>query len=257
MDIELDLSVCIVARNRMDALRNLLRSIYDTADHVAFEAIVVDNRSTDDTVALLDREFPAVLLYENSQPEPGAKAKNRALTLARGRYVSFWAPDLEFAPECLLRLLRFMDDNPAVGIAAPMLTLDNGSPAPTARTDPTLFSLLRRLLSRSRQPHPIASPPPANAPLEVDWCSGEALVVRREAVAEIGMFDEHFIQAYDDAEYCLRARRHGWHVFYVPAAEVRRRPARSILTKPDPQAAAPADMLRILLNKWFGRRTGK
>ena len=151
MDIDLDLSVCVVTRNRAESILTLLHSLHDYADPVAFEAIVVDNHSEDDTAESVVREYPEIILYENPAQEPFIKARNRAIELARGRYVALIAENAVIQPQCLLRLLSFLDKNPEVGIAGPkMIDPDSGVIQASGRSFPTVLSLLFTTFSRIR-----------------------------------------------------------------------------------------------------------
>ncbi|MDH3330629.1 MAG: glycosyltransferase [Desulfobulbaceae bacterium] len=250
MDIEPDLSVCVVARNRETSIGEFLSSLYATADPAAVQVIVVDNDSTDNTVKIIADTFPETIIYENGRQEPAAQAKNRVFQLARGRYLSFWEPDMIFSPGCIHRLVNFLDNNPTTGIAGPKITDPAGMIDYSARSTPTLFSLictetaLGRMFPGSfrRNRHLLASWD-HNSTREVDWLTG-AIVIRRETAEELGQFDEFLSSGYEDAEYCLRARRYGWHVHYIHDAGV-------VRTRSPDCSENLGRGLRFLIKKWF------
>lgn len=261
MNIELDLSVCIVTRNRPDIIKRFLASLHETADPVAFEAIVVDNHSTDGTADMIAAQFPNVLLYENSRQEPVVMAGNRAMRIAGGRYISLWDDDIIIQAESLHRIIRFMDAHPDIGIAGPRIINANGAVQPSTRMWPTFFSMLflHTAVGRIFPDFPLL-----NKHLmlnwdhlttdEVDWLAGSCLFIRREVVEEIGMPDEEFISSYEDADYCLRARRAGWHIHYLhDAVIVHDQPARYFPCHAPhtPKPNLLGDISRFMLKKWL------
>jgi len=223
MDISLDLSVCVVTRNRAESVLALLRSLYQTADPVSFEAIVVANHSQDETAELVASEYPGVILYENTVHEPFIKAQNRAINLARGRYVSLIADTFLLEAGCLLRLLSFLDKTPEAGIAGPkIIDPASGDVLPSARNFPTLLPLLYAAFSLG----PTLSKSPwmrkyllqdwdHSNTREIGWLIGDFQIIRREVIDDIGLPDEGFPGMFADTDYCRRARKRGWHIYYV------------------------------------------
>ncbi|HIJ79691.1 MAG: glycosyltransferase [Desulfobulbaceae bacterium] len=261
MNIIPDLTVCLAHNEPGEAMVNLLESLYLHADPVSFEIIVVDNLDDADFTARLEHEFPEVKIFENKGGEPIGKARNHAFRLARGRYISFWDEPLRIQAGCLQTLLRFLDDTPDIGIAAPRIITDSGTPLPSSRRFPTLAS---SLLQHTALGQLWANTAPLKRhlmtewdhllPFACDWLVGSCLIIRREVMEEIGLFDEEFISLYADADYCLRARRSGWHIHYMAAAVIKDQ--RSQIYGPlHRQAAAHphalADCTRFLLKKWL------
>ena len=227
MIIQPDLSVCVVTRNNSASIKNHLQSLIDTAAPVSFEAIVVDNHSEDATTAMLAREFPHIKIYENTLTEPMPRARNRALRLAGGRYISVWDDDTVFHPGCLKLLIDFMDKTPDAGIVGPKVLDHDGLVEPSSRTFPTLLTVLMQLTGLSAffpeatclQKH-LMTDWNHNTSREVDWLVGAGLVIRKEVIAEVGVFDEGFAGILDDADYCQRAGKAGWHMHYIHNATI-------------------------------------
>ena len=258
MSTDLDLSVCVVTRNQAKSALAMLHSLYDNADPVAFEAIVVDNHSQDDTVEQIAREYPQAILYENPEQESFIKAQNRAMRLARGRYIALLADDAIIQPKCLLRLLTFLDHNPEVGIAGPkMIDPATGTIQRSARSFPSLLTMLFatpflcRLFPRSpwRRKY-LLTDWDHNCTREVDWVIGSCQIIRREVLEEIGLPDEGFLGFYEDADYCRRARKTGWHIYFVHDAVIRYC-LPPVATDARPDANPLASAIRYLLKRWF------
>jgi GT2 family glycosyltransferase len=226
------------------AARNLMLSLEETADPVAFETFFVNlGRESDE--ALLG-EFPDLKIF--SLPgETEGRAGNQALELAAGRYIMPVDHDLLLQPNCLLRLVEFMDDNPDVGIAAPRILNAYGKPEPTVLAFQTLLSLLRQLWGKSRR-----TSFKYNGNGEVDWLWSGAKIIRRELIEDIGLPDAAMPPYFADMSYAFQAKKAGWHTFYIHAATA----LHPNPLKYDPQFInqqfSPSAAAKFMKKKWFG-----
>ena len=221
-----DLSVCVLTCNSADHVLNFLRSLYDTAPPVSIETIVVDNNSGDETVDVITRTFPQVKVYENRTLEPPTTAKNRALRIAAGRYISLMDHDLIIQPECIRRMRDFMDNTPDTGIAGPRITTLDGNVEPSAgKFQIPLSFFLRNIFQKTLFPSSDLAGElfiptwDLNKTREVDWLTGNCIVIRRETLKEVGLLDEGFPWLFEDLDYCSRAFKAGWHTFFIHNAE--------------------------------------
>jgi GT2 family glycosyltransferase len=190
-------------------------------------------------------------------------ARNRACRLAKSRYLSFWNEDLRPQPGSLDSLIRFLDDTPEAGLAGPRIVDAQGMVQPSARSAPSLATILclhtplGRLLpaaSRILARHLLLDQDHLR-PFEPEWLLDTCLVIRREVIEEIGLLDEGFAGRYGDADYCQRARRAGWHLHYLAEAVVLQSgpeasPARGSTTLGNTPRLA-GDCTRLLLKKWL------
>ncbi len=220
---ELDLSVCIVAWNVADDLRQCLQSLRAQEGTATVEVLVVDNASTDDTVGMLAGQFPSVRALANRQNRGFASATNQALALARGRHLLLLNPDTICPPGTLRTLVAFADAHPQAGIIGPKLLNPDGTLQPSCRRFPTISAALFRntILSRlvpgaKAAADYIMAEWDHSSVREVDWVSGACMMVRREAYEQMGPLDERFFWGSEDVDYCLRAHRAGWQVLYTP-----------------------------------------
>ena len=133
-------------------------------------------------------------------------------------------PDAAPDPGAVVALCAFMDAHPAAGIAGSHLYTPDGKPHSSAFRFPTLLGELDqglRLGMATRLLHrwviPIA---PSHDTVEVDWVAGASLIVRREVLAEVGLFDEGYFLYFEETDFCLRARRQGWTCWYVGSSIV-------------------------------------
>jgi GT2 family glycosyltransferase len=224
----MDLTFCIVTYNVKDYLRDCLNSLLASDLRREYEVIVVDNHSQDGTRALLDESYPFVQLMENSTNQGYTRAMNRALQHAQGRYVIQLNADTLIPPGTFDRLVDFMDNNPAVGICTPKILNRDGTFQKQCRRGEarpwdviTYFIGLASLFPKSQCfGRYLQSFYPEDEINEVKAVSGSCMFIRREVMEGIGLLDERFFAYQEDSDYCMRARKRGWKVFYVPTAQI-------------------------------------
>ena len=221
-----DLSLCLVSWNVWGDLCACLRSLRENPG-LRLQIIVVDNASVDDTVARVRAEFPEVGLIVNAENRGFAAASNQALAAAQGRYLLLLNPDTVVPPHGLEELVAFADRHPEAGIVGPQLRYPDGSLQYSARHFPTISAALFRNTWLGRA-FPKARAVQAylmtdwdhSEVWEVDWVSGAAMLIRREAYEQIGPLDERFYWGSEDVDYGWRAHRAGWKVLYTPTPSI-------------------------------------
>jgi GT2 family glycosyltransferase len=217
-----DASVVVVSFNTRDLLRECLRDLHGQQG-VSFETLVVDNASRDASADMVAAEFPTVHLIRQTVNLGFAGANNVAFPLARGRYLALLNSDAFLKPGALARAVGLMDANPRTGAAGGRLEGRDGSWQPAARMFPSLlndFLILSGLAARyprsrffGRPDHTWRDPFEA-AP--VDWVPGAFLMIRADALVEIGYFDERFFLYYEEVDLCRRLHAAGYEVSYWP-----------------------------------------
>jgi GT2 family glycosyltransferase len=215
-----DVSVVVVVWNGMPWLERCLESVRGR------ETIVVDHGSTDGSVELVRERFPEARLVERENRGMGA-GNNAGMKVAGGRWLFLLNPDAWVAGEGLERLVRFGDAHARAAVVGPRLRNPDGSLQRSVRAFPTTWRLateylfLRKLAPRSSLLNPLyAGGFDHDEVREVDWVSGAALLVRREAADEVGLFDEGYFMFSEEADWMFRFRAAGWDVWFDPDAEV-------------------------------------
>jgi len=234
-----DLSICIVNWNTRDDLEQALASIPNPDPGTSTQVIVVDNASQDGSARMVRERFPAVKLIESGGNLGFARGYNRAVAESSGRYLLVLNPDTVVHNSALKTLTTYMDAHPQVGAAGPRLLNSDGSLQYSCRRFPTpiaaLFrnTVLGKLLGPDRFTRDyLMADWDHSAPREVDWISGAAMCIRREAWETVGGFDEGFFMYAEDMDWCLRARRAGFQIHYVPEAVITHRIGRSSDQRP-------------------------
>ncbi len=222
------LSICIVNYQAREYLRNCLHSILANPPEGEFEIIVVDNRSSDGSVEMLQQEFPQAMLIENPRNLGFTVPMNQALQRARGEFLLQLNPDTIVHPQALVRLIAFMREHPEAGICGPkVLNTDGSLQAPCRRVESrpcaviTYFLGLHKLFPKSRLfGQYLMNYMDEDVTHEVSGVAGSCMLIRRQVIEQIGYLDERFFAYQEDADYCFRARKAGWKIYYVPSAQI-------------------------------------
>lgn len=218
-------SVVVVSFNTRDLLARCMESLCADTPQDMLELVVVDNASADGSADMVRERFPQVKLAANGVNRGFAAAVNQGYALSQGDYVVLMNPDAVVRGGAILNAMAFLErpDNARVGLCGGRIVNAEGRPEPSARRFPTAGRKLFTLsgLAARRPDSPWAPDiPPSDVPREVDWVPGTFSVIRRAMLEEIGFFDERFFMYYEETDLCLRARRAGWRVVFLPGAEV-------------------------------------
>lgn len=252
----MDLSIIILNYNGKDWLEKLLptlQSYWLGRTKFKAEVVVVDNASTDDSVAYLEHQTN-IRLIRSDRNGGFAYGNNLALKDLTSRYAMLLNSDTELLPKGsdMDKLIDFMDASPNVGVVTPSLRLDSGlTDLACHRGEPTpwaafsYFSGLERIFPRSRrfgQYHQTHHP--MHVIHDIDACSGAAMLVRTEALAKVGLLDERFFMYAEDIDWCRRFREAGYRVVYHPEVTLIHHKYQSGLENGD-------KALRNETRKWF------
>lgn len=184
-------------------------SIADAFDRI----IVVDNASTDDSVALARHAGFEVI--ERGVNDGYAAAANAGIRASDGEVVTLLNADIRASAslDFLSLITNFLD--PKVGVAAPTLILPNGEVQDSARAVPRPHELVvRRWLDRKR-----GQMRPTDA-AAVPWVVGACMLIRREAFDAVGGFDERYPLYFEDVDFCVRLAEAGWQTVYDPGVKM-------------------------------------
>jgi GT2 family glycosyltransferase len=210
------IAVIVVNWNRQaDTLRCLASLV--AAGQPQADVFLVDNASTDGTVAAARAAFPGVRVIENERNLGFAAGNNVAIQLALAEdypYVLLLNNDAVVAPDTIERLLQPLLVEAAVGIAGPAicyLTLPDRVWSAGGAVDRRRGTVTSAWLDA-----PVVALP--DQPFAVDHVSGCCLLVRAAALTRAGLLDERFFMYYEETEWCLRIARQGYRVVVAPAA---------------------------------------
>jgi N-acetylglucosaminyl-diphospho-decaprenol L-rhamnosyltransferase len=214
---DVELSFCVVNTAQRDLLVQGLDAIAQQKRALAFptEAIVLDNCSQDGSVEAA-QAHPAVDRVI-ALPRRQGKALNDSLLLqeAQGTYALLLNEDAELMPGATLALHEALQRDPQAACAGAALRRPDGARQPCAWRFPTLWTALAGALFL----HPWGTVQSrGQRTRRVEWCQSSALLVRRDAAAQVGYLDPDFFVYSDEVDFAKRLHDAGWHSLYVPAA---------------------------------------
>jgi N-acetylglucosaminyl-diphospho-decaprenol L-rhamnosyltransferase len=220
----MDLSISIVSWNTRDLLDQCLESIYGTTSGVEFEVIVVDNASSDGSPDMVRENHSRVRLIQNKDNVGFSTANNQALAVSSGRHFLLLNPDTVVHANALKRMTEFLDNHDRAGAVGPLVLNDDGTLQYSWAKFPTLWSEAMGRLDRRISGVPV-TPSTADEvrklhPFEADWVGGCCLMVKREAIDQIGPMDESLFMYCEETDWCLRLAEGGWGVWLESSAEV-------------------------------------
>ena len=223
----MDVSTVIINWNTRDVLRDCLASVYANTKNIAFEVIVVDNASSDGSVDMIRSEFPHVKLIANSGNRGFAGANNQAIAVGQGRYVLLLNSDTVVLEGALDKMVAFADSHPEAGIATCRVLSKDKTLQPTCFMFPSVLNLflwatyLSKLFPKSRFfGRERMTWWNRNDVRDVDVATGCFMLVRRQAIEQIGLLDERFFMYFEEADWCYRFKKGGWKILFTPSAEI-------------------------------------
>lgn len=211
----MELSFCVVNTNGGPLLARCLDSIERTAPaDVDFEILVLDNAS-DDGSAEAVRGRPGVRLIELDRRTGKAANDSTLLQAASGRFCLLLNEDAELCDGAIDALLDALRHDPRAACAGAQLLDPAGKPQPCAWRLPSIATAAAGAVFL----HRIATVQSnGDSVREVGWMQSSALLVRREAAAQVGWLDPDFFVYSDETDFQKRLHDAGWRVLYVPQA---------------------------------------
>lgn len=224
----IDISICMVSLNCREVLSACLESIQSTCSSFNYEIIIVDNASSDGTLEYLKKCFPEVQIVRNISNVGFTKATNQAIEKSSGQYILWLNTDTILKVDALPKLLQFLEANPKVGIAGPKVLNPDGTFQPQCRRGlPTPMAALSYLLKLDRlfpsnhaMRQYLLSYLPIDSANQVNAVSGCCLMARRQVWNDIGPLDEDYFGFGEDLDWCVRAKKVGWEVWYYPGSAI-------------------------------------
>jgi hypothetical protein len=251
----LDLGIVIVSYNTRRLLRDCLRSVYANQGSFTFEVCVVDNASPDGSADMVAAEFPQVTLIANqenlgypSANNQGLKAfgfgqpEDRAPQELAPEFALLLNSDTRLSPDALSKMLDFMLKHEEAGVSGPKLVRRDGSldlacrrSFPTPEVSFYRMVGLSRLFPRSRRfgQYNLTYLDPDQM-TEVDSVVGAFMLVRGQAIRDVGLMDETFFMYGEDLDWAYRIKKAGWKIYYNPAVTVLH--VKKASTRQNPQA---------------------
>ncbi|MCC7371691.1 MAG: glycosyltransferase family 2 protein [Chloroflexi bacterium] len=259
----LDVSVVIVNYKVRDLLRDCLRSLEHDLATLTGEVWVVDNASGDGSVEMVREEFPWVRLIASTWNRGYGAANNLAIREAAGRYryLLILNPDTKLPPNALVDTIAEMERHPDIGALGPKLIRGDGTlDRACRRSFPSpevafyrLFGLARLFPNHPRFARYNLLNVDEDTAMDVDSVCGAYMLLRREVVERVGMFDEAYRMYGEDLDWAYRIKAAGWRVRYHPAVTVLHLKGQSSRQRPVSSIRAFYDAMRVFYDKHYAR----
>ena len=221
-----DVSVIIVNWNTCELLRQCLQSVYDQGSS-SIEVIVVDNGSSDNSVSMVRREFTQVKLLANQNNRGFAAANNQGIELAKGRYILLLNSDTIILHRAIEKTVFYADKHSDTAVTGCRVLNPDGTLQNSCFMFPSILNWLLfstyayRLFPRSRFfGREQMTWWRRNDSREVDVVTGCYMLVRKEAIDQVGTMDERFFMYAEETDWCYRFKAKGWKNRFTPDAEI-------------------------------------
>jgi GT2 family glycosyltransferase len=204
-----------------------LRSVYQETQAISFEVIVIDNASSDSSAGMVKEEFPQVILIENTANKGFAAANNQGMEIAKGRYLLLLNPDTIVLDGAIQKAIYYADSHADVAVVGCQVWENETTVQQTCFRFPSVLSLLMqksglcRLFPRSRLfGREKMAGWRRDTEREVDVVSGMFMLVRREAIDQVGRMDEDYFVYAEETDWCRRFWKAGWRCVFTPVARI-------------------------------------
>jgi len=223
----IDVSIIIVSWNTRQITCECIGSICEQTSELKYEIIVIDNASTDNSAAMVKAEFPKVALIENSENRGFAAANNQGITIAKGRYVLLLNSDTIVLNNAIAKAVAFADAHPEAAVVGCKVLNPDETLQSTCFMFPSILNMFlsttyfyklfpkSKFFGREQMTWWYR-----NDVREVDVVTGCFMLVRREAIEQVGMMDEQFFIYAEETDWCYRFKQAGWKIVFTPDAQI-------------------------------------
>jgi GT2 family glycosyltransferase len=198
----------------VECLDSLMKMSYPN-----FRVVVVDNGSTDGSIEVFKSRFPEVELVLNGENVGFAEGNNRGMQHAYQRgadYVFVLNNDTVVHQDMLTHLVSVAEADPQVGITTPKVYYYDAKDviwaAGAKRSRFSLGAYDTGMGQRDGLAHDVEK--------EIDYAFGCCMLIRREVLEQVGMFDTRFFIYFEDTDLCIRTQQSGYKIVYVPQAKM-------------------------------------
>lgn len=217
-------SIVTVTYNSAQEIEQLIRSIFETVKDIDYEVLIVDNNSQDDTVSRIKSISDQIKIISNDSNVGFANANNQAFKIATGNFILILNPDILLTEQTKLKdLCRRLQISQDIGIIAPRLCYQDGTIQESVRGFPNLMIQMLRMMkldrfirnSKAYKNYMLTELDRSNENF-VDWVIGAFMLIRKDVLFEVGLFDSRYFMYMEDADLCLSLKKSGYKICYSP-----------------------------------------
>jgi GT2 family glycosyltransferase len=223
----MELSIIITTYKNPELLKVCLNSIRKNYTGSDCEIIVADSETEEKTEMMMREDFPDIRFIPSEKNIGfGATVKN-GYEKSQGEYILILNGDIIVKKNSIERLLRYVKDNPDVGIAGPQLISFNETIQPSCFRYYTPMTIIYRRTFLGKLKRGIAHTQnflmkdfDLKSVREVDWIQGSAMMTKREAISKVGLMDARFKMYFEDVDWCRRFWEKGYKIVYFPESRM-------------------------------------
>jgi len=230
MQEEIKVSVITVGMNHLPFIKELYHSLFDNAEtrpKASFEAIYVDNCSTDESVEYIRKNYPQVKIFVNKKSKGFGSNNNFGVSMSQGKYLALINPDIVLLENAIDNLLNYIERNITAGIVVPKLLNTDLSVQYSIRSFISLKMLFYRIIYKGKDDvsnkeinNYLQKNIDINAIQSIDWAIGAAFFLSKELFEALRGFDEDYFLYVEDEDLCLRIWKMQRQVIYVPESQM-------------------------------------
>ena len=223
----MDVSIIIVSWNVRDLLIKCISSICEQAEDIKVEIIVIDNASSDGTIKKIKEEFPQVRLIENMENVGFAAGCNQGIMASSARYCLMLNPDTTILDNTIYKTFLFAEKHRDAAVISCKVLNEDRTLQRSCAMYPSIINLFlsatylykffpgNRFFGRERMTWW-----DYDDIREVESTSGCFMLVRKDAINEVGMMDEQFFMYAEEMDWCYRFSKKGWKIVFAPVGEI-------------------------------------
>ena len=212
-------SVCIVTYNNENDILNVLNSIYKNTFSLELEVFVVDSNSQDNTVKLVQTNFPQVKVIPLLDNKGFGSGHNKVIDKITSDFHVIMNPDITFSENVLKYLADYLSENEDVALVSPKILNEDGSEQYLPKRTPKFKYLISsrlekfgKIFKKWRSEY-VMSNIIVDKPINVDFCTGCFIMIKTSLFKRLGGFDEQFFMYFEDADLVRRAQNYGKTMF--------------------------------------------
>jgi len=225
MPNKITLTILIVNFKTTKLTIGCIQSIYDFPPTCPYEIILVDNGSNDGIGEQIAENFPEVRFIETGDNVGFSRANNLGIHNSRGEFVVLLNSDVKLIEPVWDAMVEFMRQQPELGVIGCREVDGEGKFQLSCGHFPNFMNEIIRKIMHYRlsiNDHKIRDylDEKYSNLSAVDWVSGSSMMIRRKALADVGLLDEQFFMYFEDIDFCRRVRDKGWGIRYFPGATI-------------------------------------
>jgi GT2 family glycosyltransferase len=223
------LSIIIVSWNTCELTLKCIKSVFEYLKDIDFEVFVIDNNSTDNTVQELEKlDYQNLEVIKNKENAGFSKGNNIGIKQAQGDLILLLNPDAEFIDNSLLKIIEYINSDSKIGVVGPkLLNIDRTLQRSCRRFPKLIDQFFIQLKFYNFFPNKISSIRKYfmldfdhNEIKEVDQVMGAAMLIKKQVLDEVGLFDEKFWSTFEEVDLCKRIKDKGLKIYFNPECQI-------------------------------------